>query len=289
VSAATEDLRDRTPAGQPPEAIGKRRLHHHDWPTPILGAITLLAFTVMYAPLVLIALFSVGKTTIASFPLRGFTTQWYSELFSDPDARTAAITTGIVAVGALVLSSALGVPTAFAAYRRDFRGKTLLSRLLYMPVVLPGLVNGFVLLNWITLVNLPLGIYAVIALHGAVMAAIVFSLTYARLIRLDPSMEEAAHDLGASRRQTLRWVLLPSLRLTLIGALLLVFMLSLEDLLGIFFLIGSGFNIQMLVWSRLRVQLTPELHAMATVIFVLSILVVVTYSFLLERDSKQSS
>jgi len=185
--------------------------------------------------------------------------------------------------------SALGIPTAFAAYRRDFRGKTLLSRLLYMPVVLPGLVNGFVLLNWITLVNLPLGIYAVIALHGAVMAAIVFSLTYARLIRLDPSLEEAAHDLGASPNQTLRWVLLPALRLTFIGALLLVFMLSLEDLLGIFFLIGSGFNIQMLVWSRLRVQLTPELHAMATVIFVLSILVVVTYSFLLERDSKQSS
>ena len=282
------DLGRRRTAGGP-AGVARRRLRHRDWPTPLLFCATALAFTLMYAPLAIIGLFSFGKTTIASFPLRGFTTEWYSQLFSDPDARTAATTTAIVAVGALVLSSALGVPTAFAAYRRDFPGKALLSRLLYMPVVLPGLVNGFVLLNWITLLHMPLGLYAVIALHGAVMAAIVFSLTYARLIRLDPSLEEAAHDLGASRGQTLRWVLMPSLKLTLIGALLLVFMLSLEDLLGIFFLIGSGFNIQMLVWSRLRVQLTPELHAMATVIFVLSILVVVTYSFLLERDSKQSA
>jgi spermidine/putrescine transport system permease protein len=269
--------------------VVRRRLRHRDWPTPFLFAATALAFTLMYAPLAIIGMFSFDKTTIASFPLRGFTTEWYSQLFSDPDARQAAVTTATVAVGALVLSTALGVPTAFAAYRRDFSGKVLLSRLLYMPVVLPGLVNGFVLLNWITFLHLPLGLYAVIALHGAVMSAIVFTLTYARLIRLDPSLEEAAHDLGASRRQTLRWVLLPSLRLTLIGALLLVFMLSLEDLLGIFFLIGSGFNIQMLVWSRLRVQLTPELHAMATVIFALSIVVVVVYSFLLERESKQSS
>jgi spermidine/putrescine transport system permease protein len=283
------ELKDRPPADEASPVVVRRRLSHLDWPTPLLLATTVLAFTLMYAPLALIALFSFGKTTIASFPLRGFTTEWYAQLFSDPDARTAAVTTAIVALGALVLSSALGVPTAFAAYRRDFPGKVLLSRLLYMPVVLPGLVNGFVLLNWITLLHFPLGLYAVIALHGAVMAAIVFTLTYARLIRLDPSLEEAAHDLGASRRQTLRWVLMPTLRLTLIGALLLVFMLSLEDLLGIFFLIGNGFNIQMLVWSRLRVELTPELHAMATVIFVLSILVVVTYSFLLERDSKQSS
>lgn len=257
-----------------------------DWPKPLLIAVTVLAFTIMYLPLLVIAMLSFSNTRIAAFPLGGFTMRWYGELFTDPEIRTAVLTTVIASIGALVGSSLVGIPVAFAAYRYEFRGKGLLKRLLYMPVVLPGLVNGFVVLNWITMLHLPQGLWAVIAVYACVMGAIVFSMTYARLLRLDTRLEEAALDLGATRRETLRFVILPALKTTLIGIALTILMLSLEDLLAIYFLIGNGYNIQMLVWSRLRVELTPELHALATVIFVFSALVVVGYSVLLERERR---
>lgn len=258
-----------------------------DGPTVLLGGITIVAFVLMYAPMVIIGVFSFAKTTIAALPLQGLTWRWYEELFRDPDAASAAWTTLVIAIGALILSTAIGVPLAFAAFRSNFLGKGMITKVLYVPVVLPGLLNGFVFLNYLTFLDRPLGVYAVVIVHGTVLAAIMFSMTYARLIRLDPLIEEAAHDLGASRRQTLLRVHLPALKTTLIGGWLLVFMLSLDDLLATFFLLGDGFNIQMLVWSRLRVQLTPSLHALSTVLFIISIVVVLAYSALLERERRQ--
>lgn len=264
----------------------RAKLQVVDWPRPPLMLMTVIAFAVMYLPLLVIAMLSFSKTRIAAFPLGGFTLQWYQDVFSDPDVREAVTTTAIGSVGALIGSSLVGIPVAFVAYRHNFRGKAVLSRLLYMPVVLPGLVNGFVVLNWIVLLGLPQGMWAVIAVYACVMAALVFSLTYARLLRLDTRLEEAALDLGATKRETLRFVIIPTMRTTFIGIGLTVLMLSLEDLLAIFFLIGDGFNIQMLVWSRLRIELTPELHALATIIFVFSALIVVAYSVMIEREKR---
>jgi len=255
----------------------------------MLVIVTGFAFAVMYLPLLMIAVLSFSKTRIASFPLGGFTLDWYQELFHDPDIKTAVLTTVICSAGGLIGSSLIGIPIAFAAYRYDFPGKYLLTKIFYIPVVLPGLVNGFVVLNWIAVFHLPLGLYAVLAVYATVIGAIVFSLTYARLLRLDPRLEEAALDLGATKREALRYVIFPTLKPTLIGAWLTVLMLTLEDLLAIYFLIGNGFNIQMLVWSRLRIELTPELHALSTCIFAISVVFVVAYSFTLERERRTTS
>jgi len=263
------------------------RLERLDWPRPLLVLITIGAFLLVYLPLLVIAVFSFSTTRIAAFPLGDFTLQWYQEMFTDPEIRNAVTTTVICSVGALIGTALIGIPLALASYRRDFPGKALLSKVMYMPVVLPGLVNGFVVLCWFTMLKLPLGIWAVVLTYSTVIGAIVYSLVYARLLRLDPRLEEAARDLGATPRETMRYVTLPLLRPTLIGAALTVMMLSLEDLLAIFFLIGDGYNIQMLVWSRLRVELTPELHALATVIFVFSATVVVFLTTILEREKQQ--
>jgi spermidine/putrescine transport system permease protein len=259
-------------------------IRRHDWPQPILIAMTALAFVIMYAPLVIIAILSFSKNVIAAFPLNGFTFGWYHEFFTDPQAWQAISTTAIIAAGALVLSTLIGLPVALMAHRYDFRGKGTIRQVIYMPVVLPGLLNGFVLLNYLILLHFPLGIYAVVIVHGTVLAAVMFSMVYARLARLDPSLEEAAMDLGAQPRQVFRYVTMPILRVSLVGAWLLILMLSLDDLLAAYFLLGQGFNIQMLIWSRLRVQLSPELEAMATVIFAFSVLIVILYSLVADRE-----
>jgi len=127
----------------------------------------------------------------------------------------------------------------------------------------------------------------VIVTYTTVIGALVYSMIYARLLRMDPRLEEAALDLGATPREVTRYVTLPLLRPTLIGAALTVVMLTFEDLLAIYFLIGDGYNVQMLVWSRLRVALTPELHALATVIFVFSAIMVIMMTVVLEREKRQ--
>lgn len=263
------------------------RLQRFDWPRPALLLITVFAFLLVYSPLLVIAMFSFSKTRIAAFPLGEFTLQWYHEMFTDAQIRKAVTTTMICSAGALVGTALLGIPLALVSYRRQFPGKALLARIMYMPVVLPGLVNGFVVLCWLTVLRLPLGLWAVILTYSTVIGAIVYSLVYARLLRMDPRLEEAALDLGATPRQALWYVILPLLRPTLIGAGLTVLMLSLEDLLAIYYLVGDGYNIQMLVWSRLRVELTPELHALATVIFVFSATMVIIVTTLLEREKRR--
>src|SRR5690606_34919444 len=132
---------------------------------------------------------------------------------------------------------------------------------------------GFAVLAWLTMLRLPLGLWAVILLYSTVIGALVYSLVYARLLRFDPRLEDAALDLGATPHEATRYVTLPVIRPTLMSAALSDMMLTFEDLLAIYYLIGNGFNNQMLVWSWLRVELTLVLHAMATVIFVFSAIV----------------
>jgi spermidine/putrescine transport system permease protein len=278
-----------TERGQPrPQAYAEVRrvgwIRLRDWPSPILAAITVFAFILMYAPLVIIAILSLDKTSIAAFPLQGFTTKWYEELWRDPSIKASFINTLYIAAGALALSTAVGLPAAFAVDRLNFRGKEAFRRLVYVPVVLPGLLNGIVILNYFVFLKVPLGLHAVIILHGTVLAAVMFSMVFARLVRMDPSLREAAMDLGATPRQTFRRVLLPILKTPIIGAWLLIFMLSVDDLLGAFFTIGQGSNLQMEIWSRLRVELSPELHALSTLFFLASVLIITLYSVLLERE-----
>ena len=255
------------------------------------GALTLLRIfygllvVFLYAPIVILAVFSFNDGD-PSFPLQGFTTQWYGKFFSNPLLLAALRRSLIVAIASSCIAVALGVMAAFALIRRRFVGKPAASALFFSPLVIPYLVFGISLLLLFTLVDKILrqtaGVYIGLGLHAVVIGHVVVTLPYVILVilplleRLNVSLEEAAHDLGADTWQTFRRVTLPLLAPALFSAFLIAFTLSFDEFAIASFVAGREPTWPVYLFSQLRVpSQLPELIAVSSVILFTSLAVVV--------------
>jgi spermidine/putrescine transport system permease protein len=255
------------------------------------GALTLLRVfygllvVFLYAPIVILAIFSFNDGD-PSFPLQGFTTQWYGTFFSNPLLLAALRRSLIVAIASSCIAVALGVMAAFALIRRRFVGKAAASALFFSPLVIPYLVFGISLLLLFTLVDKILrqtaGVYIGLGLHAVVIGHVVVTLPYVILVilplleRLNVSLEEAAHDLGADAWQTFRRVTLPLLAPALFSAFLIAFTLSFDEFAIASFVAGREPTWPVYLFSQLRVpSQLPELIAVSSVILFMSLAVVV--------------
>jgi spermidine/putrescine transport system permease protein len=254
------------------------------------GALTLLrAFygllvIFLYAPIVVLAVFSLNDGD-PSFPLQGFTTRWYGEFFSNTLLLQALRRSLIVATASSCIAVTLGVMAAFALIRRRFVGKPAASALFFSPLVIPYLVFGISLLLLFTLVDKILrqtaGVYIGLGLHAVVIGHVVVTLPYVILVimplleRLNVSLEEAAHDLGAGTWQTFRRVTLPLLAPALLSAFLIAFTLSFDEFAIASFVAGREPTWPVYLFSQLRVpSQLPELIAVSSVILFASLAVV---------------
>jgi spermidine/putrescine transport system permease protein len=239
----------------------------------------------LYAPIVILAVFSFNDGD-PSFPLQGFTTQWYGKFFSNPLLLAALRRSLIVAIASSCIAVALGVMAAFALIRRRFVGKAAASALFFSPLVIPYLVFGISLLLLFTLVDKILrqtaGVYIGLGLHAVVIGHVVVTLPYVILVilplleRLNVSLEEAAHDLGADAWQTFRRVTLPLLAPALFSAFLIAFTLSFDEFAIASFVAGREPTWPVYLFSQLRVpSQLPELIAVSSVILFMSLAVVV--------------
>jgi spermidine/putrescine transport system permease protein len=239
----------------------------------------------LYAPIVILAVFSFNDGD-PSFPLQGFTTQWYGKFFSNPLLLAALRRSLIVAIASSCIAVALGVMAAFALIRRRFVGKAAASALFFSPLVIPYLVFGISLLLLFTLVDKILrqtaGVYIGLGLHAVVIGHVVVTLPYVILVilplleRLNVSLEEAAHDLGADTWQTFRRVTLPLLAPALFSAFLIAFTLSFDEFAIASFVAGREPTWPVYLFSQLRVpSQLPELIAVSSVILFMSLAVVV--------------
>jgi spermidine/putrescine transport system permease protein len=239
----------------------------------------------LYAPIVILAVFSFNDGD-PSFPLQGFTTQWYGKFFSNPLLLAALRRSLIVAIASSCIAVALGVMAAFALIRRRFVGKPAASALFFSPLVIPYLVFGISLLLLFTLVDKILrqtaGVYIGLGVHAVVIGHVVVTLPYVILVilplleRLNVSLEEAAHDLGADTWQTFRRVTLPLLAPALFSAFLIAFTLSFDEFAIASFVAGREPTWPVYLFSQLRVpSQLPELIAVSSVILFMSLAVVV--------------
>ena len=238
----------------------------------------------LYTPILILALFSFNDGD-PSFPLQGFTTQWYGKFFGSPLLLEALRRSVIVATASSVIALILGVMAAFALIRRRFVGKPATSALFFSPLVIPYLVFGISLLLLFTLVDKILketaGVYIGLGLHAVVIGHVVITLPYVILVimplleRLNISLEEAAHDLGAGTWQTFRRVTLPLLLPALFSAFLIAFTLSFDEFAIASFLVGTQPTWPVYLFAQLRVpSQLPELIAVSSVILFASLIVV---------------
>jgi len=252
--------------------------------SPLLALYSALVFGFIYLPIVVLILYSFNRDGVGGFPPRHFTLDWYRQLFSDSAIWDSVINSLIVAAASVALSLTLGLLAALALDRVNFPGKALFRRLVLLPLILPGIITGLSLLMFAVFAGMQLSLFTVFLGHGTALISVATTELFAGLQKLDRAQEEASLDLGATPWQTFWRVTLPNLKLSLIAAGLLIFTLSMDEIAVTFFLIGRDNTLPLEIWGRLRRGITPEINAISTLIFSMSVALIVVWYRLRARS-----
>ncbi len=245
--------------------------------SPLLGAYTLAVFAFLYLPIVVLVFYSFNKDGVGGFPPKHFTLDWYRQLFRDASIWDSFLNSLLVAVAAAFLALTLGLLAALALDRADFPGKSIFRRLVLLPLILPGIITGLSLLMFAVFAGLQLSLLTVFLGHGTALISVATTEMFAGLQKMDRAQEEASLDLGATPWQTFWRITLPNLKLSLIAAGLLIFTLSMDEIAVTFFLIGRDNTLPLEIWARLRRGITPEINSISTLIFFLSVILILIW------------
>jgi spermidine/putrescine transport system permease protein len=232
-----------------------------------------LVFLLLYLPIAVLVAFSFNDSR-SSLTWRGFTTDWYVKLIEDGDLLVAAGNSAVVALLAATCATVIGTLTALALYRYRFRGKTMAEGLVFVLIMAPEIVMGISLLILFVALGMGLGFTTVLLAHVTFCLPFVTVTVLARLNGFDRHLVEAAQDLGASELQTVARVILPMAAPALAVGWLLSFTLSLDDVIITTFVAGPDYELLPLkLYSMVRRGVTPEINALSTVLFVLTLIV----------------
>jgi spermidine/putrescine transport system permease protein len=236
-----------------------------------ISVAALVLYFFLYLPLVVVICESFNRARFGVH-WEGFTLQWYRNALTDEDVRSALRTTLILAFSSTSVATVLGTLMGYGLARHQFPAKKLSKQLLLLPIAVPDIVMAVSLLLFYALMRAWMGIFnlgvATMAVaHITFQVPFVALIIQARLKGLDPALEEAASDLGASRWQRLWHVTLPLLRPGIMAGALLAFTLSVDDFVVSLFTSGAGSStIPIYIYGSVKRGLTPEIHALASLL-----------------------
>jgi spermidine/putrescine transport system permease protein len=237
----------------------------------------LAVFAFLYLPIAVLIIYSFNGQGVGGFPPRNLTLNWYRILFQDGPIWDSVLNSLIVAAAAMFIALAFGIPAALALDRAQFPGKALFRRLVLLPLILPGIITGLSLLMLFREADVKLSLITIILGHGTALISVATTEVFAGLQKLNRAQEEASLDLGANYWQTFWRITVPNLKLSIIGAALLIFTLSMDEIAVSFFLIGRDNTLPLEIWGRLRRGITPEINAISTIIFLFSLIAIVLW------------
>ncbi len=255
-------------------------------PTRWLAIHALAVFAFLYLPIAVLIIYSFNGQGVGGFPPRDLTLNWYRILFQDGPIWDSVLNSLIVAAAAMFIALAFGIPAALALDRAQFPGKALFRRLVLLPLILPGIITGLSLLMLFREAAVKLSLVTIILGHGTALISVATTEVFAGLQKLNRAQEEASLDLGANYWQTFWRITVPNLKLSIIGAALLIFTLSMDEIAVSFFLIGRDNTLPLEIWGRLRRGITPEINAISTIIFVFSLIAIVFWYRLRTRGER---
>ena len=228
----------------------------------------------LYAPIVVLMVFSFNDNRLVTFPLAGFTTRWYRLLLDNAELLDALRASFVIAAISSLIAVGLGVLASYVVVRRRFRGRGAVSGLLLSPLVIPYLVFGIALLILFRAVDDLLiarfGIYFGLGIHAIVIGHVVVSIPYTiltlapRLERLSSRVEEAARDLGASPASTFVRVTIPLLLPAIVSAYLIAFTLSFDEYAIASFVAGDVTTYPLFLYGQVRIRIgLPQMIAVS--------------------------
>jgi len=230
-------------------------------------------YVFLYLPIAVVVLMSFNASD-NPFLWSGFSLKWYPALLQDADIMGGLRTTLVVAAGTTLISVVLGTLLALAL-ERYVRSRAL-DAAAAAPAVMPDIMLAIGLLAFYTLVGFSLGAVSVILAHSVFGIAFVAAVVRVRLASVDPSLEEASRDLGASSLKTLWSVTLPTIRPAIIAGALLAFTLSLDEFTVAFFTAApTDPTLPIVIYSSVRFGVTPQINALATLLLLVSFIAII--------------
>jgi spermidine/putrescine transport system permease protein len=242
----------------------------------VLRAFFALVVLFLYAPILILLIFSFNDSDLPTFPLSGFTLDWYHQFLTNGDLKGALATSAIVATLSSLGAVVLGVLASLALARRRFLGKAAVSALLLSPLVIPYVVFGVSLLLLFHKVGIPRSMLTVVIGHIVITLPYTILVLLPRLEQIDVSLAEAAYDLGAGRLRTFRSITLPLILPAVVSAFLIAFTTSFDEYAVASFVVGTRTTFPIYLYTALRFpSQLPQVIAVAVVVIVVSLTVVV--------------
>jgi len=244
-----------------------------------------LGFAFLYLPMLILIVYSFnGGRNVAIWA--GFSTKWYGELFRDQAFLDAAWVTLRVGLMSSTLATILGTMAAYVIVRGGrFKGRTVMSGMLYAPIVMPEVITGLSLLLLFIAIGLDRGLVTIVLAHTTFTMCFVSVVVSSRLVTFDQSLEEAALDLGCTPWDAFKSVTLPIIAPAVISGWLLAFTLSLDDLVLASFVSGpSSTTLPIKIFSAVRLGVSPKINALSTIMIAIVAFGVITASLINKRS-----
>lgn len=248
-----------------------------------------LVYLFLYLPILVLIINSFNQDKFG-IKWGGWTTKWYSQLFGNDSLIEAAGHSLSIAVFSATAATVLGTLMAVALYRYQFKGKTSVKGLLFIVMMSPDIVMAISLLALFLTLGISLGFFTLLIAHITFCLPFVVISVYSRLNGFDGKMLEAARDLGASEWVILSKIILPIIKSAVISGWLLSFTLSLDDVIVSSFVTGPQYEILPLkIYSMVKIGISPEVNALATLMLAVSLLLVVISQLVLAKDKLLNS
>ena len=207
--------------------------------SPGLKIYTIAYLVFLYAPIALLPIFAFNDSRVIAFPLAGFTTNWFVEMWNDQQLWIAFKNSMTIAVSSALFATLFGIFAARASTRYNFPGKTGIIGLIMLPLVLPEMIVSMALLVILIGIGVPLSIFTIILGHVLLCTPYAVAILSSAFQSLDRSLEEAAYDLGETPASAFRLIILPLVMPGIISSLLIAFTISLDEFIIAYFLGGN--------------------------------------------------
>ncbi|MGL5380930.1 ABC transporter permease [Clostridium sp.] len=238
----------------------------------LLTAFVILVYIFLFAPLVIIAMTSIGTENYIAFPPKGFSLQWFVNVFKSQSFLNSMMTSFIISGIATVAALIIGIPAAYGLSRYDFKGKGAIKSFFFSPLIIPGIVVGFSLFQFL-LVQLNLSVLMSLFIgHTLVIIPYIIRVIGSSLEVFDYSIEEAAMSLGCKKSLTFFKVVLPNITSGVMAAFMLAFINSFNNVPVSMFLTGPGVStLPITMMNYVEYNYDPTVSALSVILMILTI------------------
>ncbi|KAB2884419.1 MAG: ABC transporter permease [Albidovulum sp.] len=252
-----------------------------------LKAYIVLGYAFVFAPIAASFVFSLNSDRFPSIPLGEFSLEWYKAVASDPLVWQGLRNTLFVGVTVGVIATALGFGAAYTDYRYKFFGKQVYLALALIPPTIPVVILGLAMLAYLSRISLSGNALSVIIAHVVICAPFAMAIIRLRLSQMDPDLEAAAWNLGASEWAAMRHVIVPFTMPAILGALFITMAVSFDEFAIAWFVSGLNETLPVKVLGFLQGQVSPRINAIGTFVFVTSMTLVILAQILLTGRGAQ--